>query len=64
MRIYWADFRFPPINLWIMPKIMENHRPTFVHRAPGVSDLTPLSHRQQLITQLLAARGGFYDHKN
>lgn len=37
MKIVWPDFQFPPINLWIMPKLsmsnkeinMTKSKPTF-----------------------------------
>jgi len=59
VRPSWADFRIPPINLWVMPpmpaaaQIKPPHRSM---RAPQPNQT------QQQIARLLAARGGYHGH--
>ncbi len=57
MHVDWADFRIPPINLWVMPQWKPDWR-SADNRPPHHHTLTPhtrLLHRRFL--QLLTARG-------
>ncbi|RMG90770.1 MAG: hypothetical protein D6703_07050 [Zetaproteobacteria bacterium] len=65
MRVHWADFRIPPINLWVMPTWPEDPG----RQAPGQNSSPLRVHTntitvQQKIRSLLAARGGYHGHQN
>jgi len=57
MRVDWADFRIPPVNLWVMPQWKPDWR--IADNRP-LHHQTPPSHARLLhrrFLQLLAARG-------
>ncbi|RMH59400.1 MAG: hypothetical protein D6678_07800 [Zetaproteobacteria bacterium] len=62
MRTRWADFRIPPINLWVMPAW---HGVASVRLRPETKtrrDRWSPHPAQARIRELLAARGGNHGH--
>ena len=57
MLVNWADFRTPPINLWVMPKF-SMALPALQHHKVQRRKRRLAHEPQQELLRILAARGG------
>jgi hypothetical protein len=58
----WAAFRFPPVNLWIMPAWQKAAAVTMRSRTNHAADR--LRHLNRQYRELLVAREGRHDYQD
>jgi len=58
MQPFWADFRTPPINLWVMPAFVAAQPVARQRKTETPTGAQQHRQRQQLMLRLLATRGG------